>query len=262
MPSFPPLREVIKKFNLTADKRFGQNYLLDSNLNKKIARAVAPENSVVLEIGPGPAGLTRELLEARPKKLIAVELDKRFIPALEELSQSYPSLHIIQGDGLKINLDELAPEIITGNLPFNVATPLLAHFLSEAKPSFNKMVILLQKEVAERIVARPNNRTFGRLSVLCQWRGSARILFSIPASAFTPRPKIDAALVEITLEPKASDPAPKTIERLCRLAFSQKRKMLRAHKELLPHLEKLNINPELRPEQLSVEQYRALAKIF
>jgi 16S rRNA (adenine1518-N6/adenine1519-N6)-dimethyltransferase len=262
MPTLPPLRDVIKKFNLRANKSLGQNYLLDKNLNEKIARHLAPEGAIVMEIGPGPAGLTRALLAQGVKKLFVVELDKRFIPALEELQKVYPErLHIIHGDGLKINFKDYNPEIITGNLPFNITSPLLGRCLEEASPSFNKIVVLVQKEVAERIVASHATRVFGRLSVLCQWRGKARTLFTISAHAFTPRPKIDGALVEITLEPHASDPSPQAIDFVCRLAFSQRRKMLRTHKELIPLLEKLNIDSRLRAEQLSVEQYRALAML-
>ncbi len=256
--SLPLLRDVIKKFGLSARASLGQNFLLDNNINEKIARAIAPQGKVVMEIGAGPGGLTRALLASKPKKLFAVEIDKRAIPALEELKTFYPSLDIIQEDALKIDL-EIDIDIIVGNLPFNVASPLLALWLLAPRPSYKEVIVLVQKEVAERITAVPHTRAFGRLSILCQWRGKAKTLFTIPSSAFAPRPKVDSALVAIQLTPTLEYLAPEAIDYVSRLAFSQKRKMLRAHKILLPSLEALNIDPRLRAEQLSIAQFRALA---
>ena len=256
----PPLRDTIKKFNLRAKRSLGQNFLFDSNINEKIARAIEPQGQRIIEIGAGPGGLTRALLAATPQKLFAVEIDARAIAALQELQTLYPQkLEIIQEDARKVEMENYAPQKIVGNLPFNVAAPLLGRWLLAPKPCYQKLIVLVQKEVAERMVAQPNTKAFSRISVLCQWRSSARIVFNIPSSAFTPRPKVDGALVEINITRTEDEPAPKTIDYLSRLAFSQRRKMLRTHKELLPSLEALEIDPSLRAEQLSMAQFRALA---
>lgn len=260
-PRLPTLSEVIQKLNLRAKSSLGQNFLLDSNIHQKIARACAPEGLRLMEIGAGPGGLTRALLEAAPEKLFAVEIDKRAIPALVELQTHYPNaLEILEQDGLLVSPNDYRADKIVGNLPFNIASPLLARWLLEPQPVVKKIIVLVQKEVAGRITAHEGNKTFGRLSLLCQWRGAAKMLFTIPARAFTPVPKVDCALVEISLQPKPDDPKPSTIDWLSRLAFSQRRKMLRTHIALRPLLETLGIDATLRAEQLSVGQYRQLAQ--
>lgn len=258
-----PLSKIIKKFDLRAKKSLGQNYLLDSNLNKKIAAAIAPSGEIILEIGPGPGSLTRELLNANVAKVFCVELDGRFVPALNELKNAYPNkVSIIQADALKIDPQNFSPKKIVGNLPFNIVAPLLTRWLLAEKVNFQKIIVLVQKEVALRMVASPNNKSYGRLSLLCGWRGMAKILFYISARAFTPVPKVDAALVEISLNPNDEDPSPQAIEYISRLAFSTRRKMLRTHKELVPLLDNLSINPRLRAEQISIEEFRKLAKSY
>lgn len=261
LPPLPPLGEVIQKLNLRAKSSLGQNFLLDGNIHHKIAKACAPKNARVMEIGAGPGGLTRALLEAAPDKLFAVEIDARAIPALEEIKTYYPDvLEIIAQDGLLLSPNKYGINKIVGNLPFNVASPLLARWLLEPQPLYKKIIVLVQKEVAQRMIAPEGNKTFGRLSLLCQWRGTAKGLFTIPARAFTPVPKVDCTLVEISLEIQPDDPLPETIDWLSRLAFSQRRKMLRTHAPLRPLLEALNINATLRAEQLSVSLYRQLAQ--
>ncbi|MEX0298256.1 MAG: 16S rRNA (adenine(1518)-N(6)/adenine(1519)-N(6))-dimethyltransferase RsmA, partial [Kordiimonas sp.] len=235
----PPLRDVIKEFDLGAKKSFGQNFLLDLNLTGKIARVAGDlTNSVVYEVGPGPGGLTRGLLANGAKRVVAVEMDKRCIPALEKVSEAYDGrLTLHQGDALE--MDELAllsPEKgdtlrIASNLPYNVGTMLLIKWLTskEWRPWFASLTLMFQKEVALRIVAEPGSKAYGRLSVLAQWRGTAKIAMNVPAAAFTPPPKVSSAIVHY--EP--TDPIDPTVslndlEKVVEKAFGQRRKMLRA----------------------------------
>ncbi len=237
--ALPPLREVVARHGLDARKALGQNFLYDLNLTARIARAAGPlEGATVLEIGPGPGGLTRALLAEGAAKVIAVERDARCLPALVEIATHYPGrLTVIEGDALELDPTELVrahgaggPARICANLPYNVATALLGQWL-EAEPWPNildRYVLMFQREVAERIVATPANRVdYGRLGVLCGWRTSARILFDVPPSAFTPQPKVISSVVELTPNPAPLTCDRRLLARVTQAAFGQRRKMLR-----------------------------------
>jgi 16S rRNA (adenine1518-N6/adenine1519-N6)-dimethyltransferase len=228
----PPLREVVERHGLRAEKALGQNFLFDLNLTAKIARASGDlAGRTVVEVGPGPGGLTRALL-AQGARVIAVERDPRCLPALAEIAAHYPGrLEVIAGDALKVDLAARAGtgSRIVANLPYNVATPLLTGWLCAEPwpPWFESLTLMFQKEVAERIVAAPGSDAYGRLSVLCGWRTVATILFDVPASAFVPAPKITSSIVRLV--PRAS-PLPcdrSALERVTAAAFGQRRKMLR-----------------------------------
>lgn len=268
----PPLREVIRALGLTAKKSLGQNFLLDFNLTRRIARAAGPlEGVTVVEIGPGPGGLTRALLLEGASRIVAIEKDRRCLPALEDIAALYPGrLHVVAADAKDFDYIALAlssPARIVANLPYSVATPLLISWLKSDPwpPWFDRMVLMFQREFAERIVAPPGGKDYGRLSVLAQWRTEPRILFTLPAAAFTPRPKVDSALVELV--PKA-EPQPscdvERLERVTAAAFGQRRKMLRAAlRQLVPDsetvLESIGIDPRARAEELPVEAFCRLA---
>lgn len=272
----PPLREVIRRHGLGARKSLGQNFLLDINLTRRIARAAGDlPGSTVYEVGPGPGGLTRALLAQDARDIIAVEKDRRCLPALAELQAAYPGrLEVIEGDALKI--DEAAlfagrgAVTAVGNLPYNIATALLAGWLETATwpPWFTGLILMFQKEVAQRIVARPGNKTRGRLSVLCQWRTDARILFDVPPRAFVPVPRVTSSLVRFDVrERPRGDAELGSLRAVLRAAFSQRRKMLRASlKSLIADpggvLEAAGVDPEARAETLSVAQFCALARAF
>ena len=271
----PPLREVIARLGLRAKKALGQNFLLDLNLTRKIARAAAPlQGHAVIEVGPGPGGLTRALLMEGADRVIAIERDERVIPALEEISARWPGrLEIISGDALTIDYERLMAEHAAGlpvkivaNLPYNVATPLLTGWLSAPWPPFwRSLTLMFQREVAERITARPGGKAYGRLAVLAQWRARARILFEVPARAFTPPPRVTSAIVQLT--PAKAPPCPRdirTLERLTQAAFGQRRKMLRQSLKKLVHdpqplLRAAGIAPTSRAEELSVADFVHLA---
>lgn len=274
----PPLREVINEYELRAKKSFGQNFLLDLNLTSKIARIPGDlSNSVVYEVGPGPGGLTRALLSEGAKRVVAVEMDDRCLPALADVSNAYGGcLTVHQGDAVKT--DELAliqPEAgeiirIASNLPYNVGTLLFVKWLTvdEWKPWYQSLTLMFQLEVAERIVAKPGTKAYGRLTVLAQWRGSVRIAMKVPASAFTPPPKVASAIIHF--EPTdAMDPDVKFkhLETIVEKAFGQRRKMLRASLKglqinAIDLLEAADIDPTLRAENLSVEDYVKLARCY
>ena len=268
----PPLREVIARHGLAAKKALGQNFLFDLNLTRRIARAAAPlDGGTVIEIGPGPGGLTRALLLEGASRHVVIERDARAIAALEEIAAAFPGrLTIIEGDALEADYEALAeggPAKIVANLPYNIATPLLVGWLSAKAwpPFFASLTLMFQKEVAERIVARPGGKDFGRLSVLSQYRCTARKLFDVNRSAFTPPPKVTSSIVQLV--PRAS-PLPacrlNVLERVTAAAFGQRRKMLRASlKSLVPEpeamLATLGINPEARAEQIEVEAFARIA---
>ena len=271
--ALPPLREVIARHGLAAKKALGQNFLFDLNLTRRIARAAGPlEGFTVIEIGPGPGGLTRALLMEGATNVIAIERDDRALAALAEISAAYPGkLTVIPGDALETDYARLAagtPTKIVANLPYNIATPLLIGWIgsSEWPPFYESLTLMFQKEVAERIVAKSGGKEFGRLSVLCQYRATAKKLFDVNRSAFTPPPKVTSSIVQ--LMPKAN-PEPEcrleVLERVTAAAFGQRRKMLRASlRSLLPEpevlLNELGIDPELRAEQLPVEAFARLAQ--
>ncbi|EDM71280.1 dimethyladenosine transferase [Roseobacter sp. AzwK-3b] len=270
--TLPPLRDVIAQHGLSARKALGQNFLLDLNLTSKIARAAGDlTGSDVLEIGPGPGGLTRGLLAEGARHVLAIEKDARCLPALDEIAQAYPGrLTVLNADALQVDpLAHLTPPIkVVANLPYNVGTELLIRWLTPADwpPVWDSLTLMFQREVAERIVATPGSKAYGRLALLAQWRCEARIVMHLPPSAFTPPPKVSSAVVHITALPEPRYPAdPVLLERLVAKAFNQRRKMLRsALKGLAPDLEDrllaAGIQPTDRAETVGLEQFCALAR--
>ena len=267
--TLPPLREVIARHGLGARHRLGQHFLLDLNLTGRIARAAGDlAAGTTIEIGPGPGGLTRALLAHGANLVIAVERDERCLPALAEISAAYPGrLQIIGGDALRIDAQLLGapPRRIVANLPYNVATPLLLAWLAVAE-NFERMVLMFQREVADRLIAEPRSKDYGRLTIATQWRCQARRLFDIPPRAFTPPPKVTSSLVELT--PRASPLAPadaRLLERVVAAAFGQRRKMLRQSLRDLSTdppalLAAAGIAETKRAEELSVVEFAALAE--
>jgi 16S rRNA (adenine1518-N6/adenine1519-N6)-dimethyltransferase len=272
LETLPPLREVIARHGLAARKALGQNFILDLNLTRRIARTAGDLSaSDVFEVGPGPGGLTRGLLMEGARHVLAVEKDARCLPALEEIAAAAPGrLTVLQGDALQVDpARHLAPPIrVVANLPYNVGTELLVRWLTPADwpPWWASLTLMFQKEVAERIVARPGGRAYGRLAVLAQWRAEARIAFALPPAAFTPPPRVSSAVVHIEALPAPRHPAPAaTLQRVTAAAFNQRRKMLRtALKGLAPdietHLETAGIDPTARAETVSIERFCALAR--
>jgi len=276
--TLPPLREVIREFDLRAKKSFGQNFLLDLNLTSKIARTAGDlSNSVVYEVGPGPGGLTRGLLASGAKRVVAVEMDRRCLPALAEISKAYDGrLQVMEGDALDINeLEALAASEgdvlrIAANLPYNVGTLLLIKWLTLEtwKPWFASLTLMFQKEVAERIVAKPGTKAYGRLSVLAQWRGKVKIAMNVPAAAFTPPPKVASAIIHYEpAEPLDSRVNLKDLEHVVEKAFGQRRKMLRASLKGLPVdvlelLDAANLKETERAENVSVAEFVKLARCY
>ena len=270
--NLPPLREVIAAHGLSAKKSLGQNFLLDLNLTAKIARMAGDlSRSDVLEIGPGPGGLTRGLLAEGARNVLAIEKDGRCLPALEEIAQVYPGrLELINDDALQVDpLQHLTPPIrIVANLPYNVGTELLVRWLTPAAwpPVWSSLTLMFQREVAERIVAAPGSKAYGRLALLAQWRSDAKIVLSLPPEAFTPPPKISSAVVHLTALPEPRYPArPETLERVVAAAFNQRRKMLRAAlKGIAPDIEDRliasGIAPTERAERVDLERFCALAR--
>jgi 16S rRNA (adenine1518-N6/adenine1519-N6)-dimethyltransferase len=268
----PPLREVIARHGLAAKKALGQNFLFDLNLTGRIARAAAPLGGfTVIEVGPGPGGLTRALLSEGAEHLTVIERDSRAIAALEDISAAFPGrLTIISGDALETDYAALGEDRaikIVANLPYNIATPLLVGWLTQKvwPPFYASLTLMFQKEVAERIVAKPGGKDFGRLSVLSQYRCEARKLFDVNRSAFTPPPKVTSSIVQLVPKP-FPHPACRLeiLERVTAAAFGQRRKMLRASlKSIMPEpeavLAELGIDPQLRAEQLPVEAFARIA---
>ncbi|WP_299150118.1 16S rRNA (adenine(1518)-N(6)/adenine(1519)-N(6))-dimethyltransferase RsmA [uncultured Tateyamaria sp.] len=268
----PPLRQVIADHELRARKSLGQNFLLDLNLTAKIARQAGDLSGVdVLEIGPGPGGLTRGLLSEGARKVLAIEKDARCLPALAEIAARYPDqLEVIEGDALDIDpLAHLTPPIrVAANLPYNVGTELLVRWLTPPTwpPFWQSLTLMFQREVAERIVAQPGSKTYGRLAVLAQWRADTRIALNLPPEAFTPAPKVSSAVVHLTALPAPRFEADaQVLSRVVAMAFNQRRKMLRAAlKGLVPDIEDrliaAGIKPTDRAEQLPIEAFCALAR--
>jgi len=267
----PTLSELIRTHGLSARKSLSQNFILDLNLTRRIARAAGSlEDVTVVEVGAGPGGLTRALLLEGAGKVIAVERDERCLPILEQIKQKYPDrIDIISGDALELDLGKLAPSParIVANLPYGASTELLIHWLSTEPwpPWYDRMVLMFQREVAERIVSEPNTKSYGRLSVFAQWRTTPRIVLSLPPRAFTPAPKVDSSLVEFV---PIAEPQPAgsraTLEKVVAAAFGQRRKMLRQSlKKMMLNpenvLEIVGIDPTLRAEALSVSQFCALS---
>ena len=270
--TLPPLREVIANHGLSARKSLGQNFLLDLNLTAKIARQAGDLTGCdVLEIGPGPGGLTRGLLSEGARKVLAIEKDHRCLPALHEIAEAYTDrLQIIEGDALEVNpLEHLTPPIrVAANLPYNVGTELLVRWLTpkEWPPFWQSLTLMFQREVADRIVAQPGSKAYGRLAILAQWRADANIVINLPPSAFTPPPKVSSAVVHLTaLEKPRFEADAKVLERVVAAAFNQRRKMLRAAlKGVAPDIEDrlhaAGLKPTERAEQISIEGFCALAR--
>ena len=270
----PPLREVIRRHGLRAKKSLGQNFLFDLNLTARIARAAGPLDGVdVIEIGPGPGGLTRALLATNVRRVIAIERDDRAIAALEEIAARYPGrLEIIRGDALDFDPRPLiggAPVHVVANLPYNIATALLVGWLTLEPwpPWYDRLVLMFQREVAERIVAAPGSKRYGRLSVLAGWRCQARILFDVAGSAFVPPPKVTSSVVELVPRETPLPCERRALERVTEAAFGQRRKMLRQSLKTLGTdplalLAAAGIAPTARAEDIAVEGFVALARAF
>ena len=274
----PPLREVIARHGLTAKKALGQNFLLDLNLTARIARVAGPLAGVtVVEVGPGPGGLTRALLAEGAARVIAIERDARCLAALEEISAHYPGrLEVIEGDALEVDPvaylpgPESAPVRIIANLPYNVGTELFVRWMTPETthgrwpPWWDSLTLMFQREVAERIVARPGGAgAYGRLSVLAQWRARPRIVFYVNPGAFTPPPKVTSSVLHVVPAEPMADVVPDLLERVVAAAFAQRRKMLRQalktrFDDPAALLEAAGIDPTRRAETLSIEEFLAL----
>ena len=269
MIAAPPLRDVIARHGLSARRAFGQHFLLDENVTRRIVRLAGPlAGRHVVEIGPGPGGLTRALLGSDAASVTAIEIDPRSIAATEELAEKAGErLRVVRDDALTVNIASLvpAPRQIVANLPYNIATPLLINWLREAG-AFERLTLMFQQEVAERICAAPGTRSYGRLSVLAQWVCRADLLLRLPPSAFVPMPKVFSAVVG--LAPHATQPEPglfAAMERLTAAAFGQRRKMLRGSLRGLAdeaRLRDVGIEPERRAETLSVVEFDRLARLL
>ncbi|TYO90035.1 16S rRNA (adenine(1518)-N(6)/adenine(1519)-N(6))-dimethyltransferase RsmA [Oceanicella actignis] len=272
----PPLREVIARHGLAAKKALGQNFLLDLNLTRRIARAAGDLSGCdVLEIGPGPGGLTRALLAEGARRVVAVERDARCLPALDEIARRWPGrLEVVHGDALELDPEARlnAPWRIVANLPYNVGTELLVRWLTPERrgggwpPGWSGLTLMFQREVAERIVARPGAKAYGRLAVLAQWRAEARIAFDVSPRAFTPPPKVWSSVVDLRPLPAPRHPAePDALARVTAAAFGQRRKMLRQSlRTLRPDAAEMcaeaGIDPTLRAEALDIADFCALAR--
>lgn len=270
----PPLRDVIRDHDLVAKKQLGQNFLLDLNLTAKIARQAGDLSACdVLEIGPGPGGLTRGLLVEGARRVLAIEKDPRCMPPLQEIADLYPGrLTLINGDALQVDpLAHLtAPIRVVANLPYNVGTELLVRWLTPAiwPPFWDSLTLMFQREVAERIVAKPRTEHYGRLALLAQWRCDARIVMTLPPEAFTPAPKVHSAVVHLTRLEAPRYPADGAVlARVTAMAFNQRRKMLRSSlKGMGPGIEDkmvaAGIDPTARAEEIGLEKFCALARLL
>lgn len=267
----PPLRDVISQHDLAARKSFGQHFLLDLNLTRRIVREAGDLEGVhVVEVGPGPGGLTRPLVESDAVTVTAIERDTRFAAALADVVEaSGGRLRLVEADALEVDPVELvpAPRAIIANLPYNVGTPMLFNWLKRIG-EYRFLALMFQKEVVDRIVARPRSSDYGRLAVMCQWLADCRTMMVLPARAFTPPPKIDSAVVRIAPRARlADDPAFRTMETLVAAAFNQRRKMLRSSLrgtlgEPEPLLESVGILPTARAEEVEVAGFVELAKAW
>lgn len=270
--NLPTLKETLKKYDLWPDKRYGQNFLLDQNITDKIARLAGPlDQCTVIEIGPGPGGLTRSLLSAGAKQVIAIELDTRCLGALAELEKAADGrLQVISEDALKVNCAELgdSPRKIVANLPYNVATPLLFNWLEDIH-AYESLTLMFQKEVADRLMAAPRSSEYGRLSVMTQKCAYIGSLFDLPPEAFFPKPKVTSSVVQLKPKPEVlSKEYFSALEHVVKVAFAQRRKMLRSNlRELnFPDLDKtlrdINIQPTSRAEELTVADFTALTDAY
>ena len=267
MTELPSLRETLDAHGLLAKKSFGQHFLLDLNVTRKIVRLGGPfEGRNVIEVGPGPGGLTRAILESDAGKIILIEKDPRFIPLLSELDDGSGRLTIVEGDALKVREADLSegPTHLVSNLPYNVGTQLLLNWLLPKSwpPFWDSLTLMFQKEVGLRIVARENDDHYGRLGVLAGWRTEARMVFDVPPQAFTPPPKVTSSIVHLTPRQAPLPCDVKKLETVTQAAFGQRRKMLRQSLKALGGealLSKAGIDPVRRAETLSVEEFVTLA---
>ncbi|MCY1127959.1 16S rRNA (adenine(1518)-N(6)/adenine(1519)-N(6))-dimethyltransferase RsmA [Frigidibacter sp. RF13] len=272
--SLPPLRDVIASHGISARKQLGQNFLLDLNLTARIARAAGDLTTAdILEVGPGPGGLTRGLLAEGARRVLAVEKDERCLPALAEIADAYPGrLAVLNADALTVDPTQHLgqPIKVVANLPYNVGTELLVRWLTPAHwpPFWQSLTLMFQKEVAERIVAKPGSKAYGRLALLAQWRAEAKIVLTLPPEAFTPAPKVHSAVVHLTAMPEPRYPADaKILAHVTATAFNQRRKMLRAAlKGLAPGIDDLlseaGIPPTARAEEIDLERFCTLARLL
>ncbi|WP_156135477.1 16S rRNA (adenine(1518)-N(6)/adenine(1519)-N(6))-dimethyltransferase RsmA [Novosphingobium malaysiense] len=268
-PSLPPLREVIARYGLSASKALGQNFLFDEQLLDRIAAIPGSlEGEQVMEVGPGPGGLTRALLRTGAR-VTAIEMDRRCLPALAEVEAAFPGqLTVIEGDAMKIAPATLfdGPYHIVANLPYNVGTALFTDWLSSEDwpPQWRSLTLMFQEEVARRIVAAPNTSAYGRLPVLAQWRSRARLAMKVHRSAFTPPPKVMSAVVHVVPDDAPEGVSMRMLERVTEAAFGQRRKMLRQSLKGVPGaleaLGRLGIDPQRRAETLSVEEFVSVAR--
>ncbi|MBI3420411.1 MAG: 16S rRNA (adenine(1518)-N(6)/adenine(1519)-N(6))-dimethyltransferase RsmA [Proteobacteria bacterium] len=265
MKQLSPLREVIAEHGLGARKSLGQHFLLDLNLTRKIAREVGDlSGKIVIEIGPGPGGLTRALLETEAKAVLAIEKDSRCLEALQMLVDSDKRLRVIEADAMQTDPVELTPKprVVVANLPYNIGTALLVAWLQRAQ-EYDQFILMFQKEVAKRIAAKPRTPAYGRLSVLCQYCCDCEILFTVPARAFVPPPKVDSAVIRLVPKKGKFPVKISELERVTAQAFGQRRKMLRGI--FKGHLTdeafaKIGIKPQARAEELAVEDFIRLTK--
>ena len=266
----PPLRDVIRRHELAAKKSLGQNFLLDLNLTARIARAGGRlEGVTVVEVGPGPGGLTRALLAEGAKRVVAIEKDSRALGALAEIAARYPGrLDVIEGDALEVDMAALAgegPARVIANLPYNIATPLLTGWVAADRwpPWWDGLTLMFQREVAERIAARPGDEAYGRLAVLCGWRCETSIAFDVNPQAFTPPPKVTSSVVRLTPREAPLPCAVRDLEAVTQAAFGQRRKMLRQSLKSLGDaaalLAEAGIEPTRRAEEIPVDGFVALA---
>ena len=270
LENLPPLRDVIEAHGLRAQKSLGQNFLLDQNITDKIVRAIGQDLAGVhvVEVGPGPGGLTRSILRTPCAGVTAVEFDQRAVAALQGLQEvAGDRLTIKHGDALGIIIPDMvpSPRAIIANLPYNIATPLLIGWLKEIRAdqdTYSFMALMFQKEVAMRICAAPGNKHYGRLSVIAQWLCDVRAVYELPASAFTPPPKVKSSVVRfIPLGMEGDSPSFEAVETVTAAAFGQRRKMIRSSlKEYMPHIEALGLDPAARAENLSVADYINIAR--
>tara|TARA_B100000768_G_scaffold50520_1_gene49293 strand:+ start:1887 stop:2723 length:837 start_codon:yes stop_codon:yes gene_type:complete len=268
----PPLRDVISTHSLNAKKSLGQNFLLDLTLTAKIARLAGDlEGYDILEVGPGPGGLTRGLLASGARRVVALEKDPRCIPALNEIAEVYPGqLDIFNADALNFDIRShlTVPIRIVANLPYNVGTELLIRWLTPKgwPPFWNTLTLMFQKEVAERIIATPGSKSYGRLAILAQWKSNPKIMMELPPEAFTPPPKVHSAVVHFDALPEPRFPAPAgLLTSTVAMAFNQRRKMLRSSlKSASPNIENIlreaGLEPTARAEEISLEGFCALAR--